>query len=832
MKNFTLLILFFLSVNCFAQKEASNWYFGNFAGIRFLDDGSVIPLSDSAMQTDEGCSSISDFNGNLLFYTDGRNVWDRNHIIMPNGDYIAGTGLFGDPSSTHSGIIVPDEGNPDIYYIFTVDEPHHENAATYPDPFPGPYSDGFIVPDDDDGLNNGLNYSIVDLSVTGANGSIGDVITRNVHLVTYNTEILKEKSYKCSEKITAVKNSDGSGYWIITQFINRFYAFEVTNAGVNETPVVTEIVPNITTSGYRRNAIGCIKTSPDGTKIAIAHVQKGTTTGGTSTDGTLYLYDFDAQTGIVSNAVQISDNTLPYGVEFSAESKKLYVSYDNGGLITGLYQYDIENTNIPASGIKISDIPQTAAALQLGPNGKIYRAVVGGTTLDIINAPEEPGLLCDYQPNAQPLSAGATCVFGLPPFITSFFSVNINVFNTCFGDATQFELEVNDNFDTISWDFGDGTPPSTELNPSHTYTVAGAYTIIATITRGADVYSFQENINISVTPVANTAPNLTKCDNDLNGTEAFTLSDNTASILGTQDPDDFEVLYFDSQANADAETFALNVSSYNNTANPQTIYARIQNKANTSCYAVTDFELILLPVPNIELQDEAMVCLNTGASVTITAGTNDPQFTYQWSTGATTPVIHINQPGIYTVKVTNSSGCEKLRTITVTPSDVAIIDSVDVVDLVDNNTVTVHVTPSNNVNTIYLYSLDLPNGPYQESNHFENVTPGLHTVYVYDTSGCGVVSKDIAVLEIPKFFTPNGDGANDTWDITGINALFYQNSTIHVYDRYGKLVASVDPKGNGWNGMYNGYALPSTDYWYVVTLENGRVIKGHFSMVR
>ena len=82
------------------------------------------------------------------------------------------------------------------------------------------------------------------------------------------------------------------------------------------------------------------------------------------------------------------------------------------------------------------------------------------------------------------------------------------------------------------------------------------------------------------------------------------------------------------------------------------------------------------------------------------------------------------------------------------------------------------------------------------------------------------------------FANQNGDGTNDTWDITGMNALFYQNSTIHIYDRYGKLVASVDPEGNGWDGTYNGYALPSTDYWYVVTLENGRIVKGHFSMVR
>src|SRR5690606_34555043 len=157
---------------------------------------------------------------------------------------------------------------------------------------------------------------------------------------------------------------------------------------------------------------------------------------------------------------------------------------------------------------------------------------------------------------------------------------------------------------------------------------------------------------------------------------------------------------------------------------------------------------------------------------------------------------------------------------------------VDIVDPVDNNTVTVHVVPTDNVNTTYLYSLDMPGGPFQESNFFEHVTPGIHTVYVYDVNGCGIVSKDIAVLGIPKFFTPNGDGINDTWDIIGMNTLFYQNSTIYIYDRYGKLITGVDPKGKGWDGMYNGTPLPSTDYWYVVILDDGRTVKGHFSMVR
>lgn len=113
---------------------------------------------------------------------------------MPNGDYFAGTGLFGDPSSTNSAIIIPKHGDSNLYYIFTLDELHHENAAVYPNAFSGTYldSDSGKTPTGDDGLNNGLNYSMVDISKTGSNGSMGDIINRNNPLITYDSNPVGE----------------------------------------------------------------------------------------------------------------------------------------------------------------------------------------------------------------------------------------------------------------------------------------------------------------------------------------------------------------------------------------------------------------------------------------------------------------------------------------------------------------------------------------------------------------------------------------------------------------------------------------------------------------
>lgn len=834
MKKIILLAALLFGVSFIhAQGQANNWYFGNRAGIQFLPGGTVVPLNGSVMETNEGCSTISDQQGNLLFYTDGRTVWDRNHTVMPNGNYAGGNGLLGDPSSTQSGIIIPDKTNPNKYYIFTVDEPHHLNAGpNFPNPYTGVYEQGGTVPEADDGLNNGFNYSVVDLSVTGANGSIGDVVSRNNPLVTYDPASGEEIKYKCSEKVTAVTNSAGNGYWVITHFIDKFYAFLVDVNGVAQEPVITEIDPVVPISGYRRNAIGYIKASPDGKKLAIAHVQNSTVTGSEDTNGSAYLYNFNNTTGVVTNAVVISENTAPYGIEFSPASSKLYVSYDsNNAGYTGLHQYDLLSSNIAASDVFIGNTQNGGSALQLGPDGKIYKAIRQISGLDVINNPDETGTLCNYVPNA--LSLNGIAAFGLPPFITSLFAVNIITENTCFnGNPTQFSLNVIGTLDSVTWDFGDNSPASVTASPSHTYQAAGTYTVTATVVSNGNTEVFTQEITIAAVPVANPVANLAKCDDDNDGSVAFIFNDVTDDILNGQDSSIYNVRYFASQETANTGTAMLNSTSFTNLTNPQTIYARAENRQNPDCHDITSFEITALPTPDIVTQSTETACANGAITITLDAGTtlNTNEYTYQWSTGAVTPTINVTRPGTYTVTVRNQTDCEKVRTITVLPSELAVIASVDITDITDNNTVTVNTEGGNNND--FLYSLDKPDGPYQVLNFFDNVSAGIHTVYISNANGCGTVSEKISVLQVPKFFTPNGDFKHDTWNIIGINSLFYANSTIYIYDRYGKLLAGIDPKGRGWDGMYNGYPLPATDYWYVVTLDNGRIVKGHFSLIR
>ncbi len=610
MKGLRFLLL--LPLIGFSQAEASHWYFGNGAGLIFDVNAGTVTSTNAAsgtINTSEGCSSISDLSGNLLFYTDGRNIWDKNYTIMPNANYAAGTGLMGDPSSTSSGLIIPKPGNSNQYYVFTVDEPHHQNAYAFPNQGPanaagntvGTYDSGGSVPNADDGFNNGLAYTLVDLSL---NAGDGDVVTseKNIQLTTYDPSIESQNSYKCSEKITAVEHSDGQSYWVVTHFRDRFYSFRVEASGVNTTAVVTTTTTLISELGYRRNAIGYMKASPDGTKIALCHRQNGTAQGQNSNNtGSVMLYDFDNATGLVSNPRNLYPNSGPYGVEFSQESTKLYVTANQS-----VIQFDLEAAN-PAQTINtVYNGFDFIGALQLGPDGKIYVANTDNyATMDVINAPDEAGVLCDYNYAGITLAPGTTGVIGLPPFIQSFFLASIVFENACVDQSTLFDVNSSQDFDSILWTFGDGTGTSNENSPSYTYTSAGSYTVTAEITSGTEVNTFTETIIITENPIANPIVDIDVCDED--GIVSFDFGGPESQILGTQNPVSFNVKYYASQSEAETNVNPLSLP-YQNTASSETIFVRIENTANSSCFDTTAFQLTVFDSPVANAVAEFEVC--------------------------------------------------------------------------------------------------------------------------------------------------------------------------------------------------------------------------------
>ena len=1015
-----LFSIFILSTTlAFSQQEASVWYFGQNAGLKFNADGSVTPLSDGQLNTSEGCSSMSDSSGNLLMYTDGRTVWDRNHIPMPNGSFANGTELFGDGSSTQSGIIVPKPGSTNVYYIFTVDEPHHENAAVYPIAFSGIYMEpgSGQTPTDDDGYNNGFNYSVVDLNVVGANGSIGDVVSRNNHLVTYDLNPSGEEiKYKCAEKITAIKNQADSSFWVVTHFINRFYAFKVTSAGVTTAPVVSVVGSMQALSGYRRNSIGCLRASPDGTKLAIAHQQLGNAIGAASYGtGSVELFDFDMATGQVSNMIDAIPNVQAYGVEFSPDSKKLYATYRNGTLPQlELAQLDLAAADVPASRIVIFNQTNYLFSLQLAPNNKIYCATAYSSSLGVINNPDLPGVACDYDNAGQALPTLSQTKLGLPPFITSFFNASFTVQNFCLGSQTQFTISAAQNISSVIWDFGDGSPTSNVTNPTHQYAAPGDYLVSLTATGSngtvtktkhviisaipvaaaavapqsvcgfagmlydltqhttsllgsqpasevgvsyfsssadaasnnnplpsnaalavgnnvfvARIYSLVNpscyvasgfTVTLYQQPVANTAPDVMLCDDTSNdGASLFNLAQNSLLALGTQSPSQFGVNYYASQADADAdanrlpsiyqnqtnpqtiyvrvsnllngscfatssfqiglytmpmantppdlyacddaadgvEPFGLSLqtpvvlgaqtaslltvsyhtsqtdasadanplpATFTNTANPQTIYVRIENAAHPECFATISFSLHVMALPLLDMADSYTIC--QGHPITIVAPSGFSS--YLWSDGSTGNTITVAAGGNYSLTVTRDYGdivCSSSDSFVVYESSTASITSIEVSDWTDSqNSVTVFADGLGD----YEYAID--GGPFQDSNVFTGLSSGPHTVYVRDKKECGTVDDEVFLLVYPKFFTPNGDGINDLWQIDF--SYVEPNMQIQIFDRYGKFIKNFTGVDFGWDGTLNGEPLFSDDYWFVVTRENGKTYKGHFSLKR
>ena len=1149
-KNYLLLILLFTSAQFFAQNEASFWYFGNNAGLQFnAQDGTVTALTNGQLDTLEGCTSISDADGNLLFYSDGRTVWSGRdvfngvHQVMPNGHYFGGTGLLGDPSSTSSGLIVPKPEDPDKYYLFTVDEPHHDNANVYPDQFTGTYDQGGTIPAQDDGFNNGFNYSLVDMTLNGGLGDV-DPVEKNIHLVTYNPLDPEEIKYKCSEKITAVRAEDCTSFWVITHFIDSFYAFKVDVNGVTTTPIISQVGPNIPIAGYRRNSLGYLKASPDATKIISANFGYATETGGNAA-GSVDLFDFNNETGVVSNHIELYSPSLgdsPYGVEFSAENRKVYATISEGASGAGtssIMQWDLESDDILNSmNVIHSSSEISAGALQLGIDRRIYRAQLsytGNTTisryLGVINFPESDGLASNYNSQGVLLDINGTNLntsrIGLPPFIQSLFNSEIDIIRNgisttelalCIGDSYTLQAEDITGADYF-WSF-DGNPV-TEASSQLLIDTPGYYEVYIEPNNGDCPIEGSAVVGVFEIPVANPLTDVNACDGEDNdGFYRFNFTDKNAEALLTQDPLQYNVRYFETQEDADLDsneitfpytnisnpqtifvrvenaensncfdvnsfevkvfstpqiaelntieicdnvgdetdgvatidlaelipsirgnqddtetaitfhatqenaddnvlalslnytnvaafndtifvrientaytdcyttesfnlvvnpipvanhisiiqcdedgipegftTFNINESlelitdnttnnsvdyylslidaenqenaidgnSFDNFFNPQIVYARVTNSTSecvkfseislevsttssnnasielcdtdgtedgfitfnlsdvndsvlagtpvgldlvyyetyedalvetnplgttftntipynqtiygrvenaNACYGISEIELTVFELPNIETEYETLYCLNASPeTITLNGGVIDDSpsnYYYDWSTGENTTEIEINAPGTYNVRVSNTSGCFKDRTITVLPSNIATIASIEVVDASPNNSISIFVDGEGD----YEYALDNRNGPYQDSNTFSNVQPGLYTVYVRDKNECGIVDDMVSVIGFPKFFTPNNDTVNDYWQVYGITEQFQANSIIYIFDRYGKLLKELDPLSSGWDGNYNGEKMPTSDYWFKVTLEDGRTYTNHFTLKR
>ncbi len=438
------IVVVFVYLFCYstghAQKEKNVWHFGAKAGLNF-NSGVPVAIVTGQLATFEGCASIADSSGRLLFYSDGVGVWNRNHFQMSNG-----ANLMGDQDATQSATIIPKPGSTTQYYLFTIDR----DAGT-----------------------KGIRYSVIDMNL---NSGLGDVtVEKNISLLN-----------KSTEKIAVIKHCNRRDNWIVTHdwSSDTFRVFLLTASGINVTPILSKIGAVHTGSTWNTN--GYMKASPDGSRLALAACHGM---------NIFELFDFNNSTGIVSNAITLispSSSMGEYGVEFSPDGKKLYGSTISPGRIL---QFDL--CAGPSSGINQSrTIVGTSrallGALQLGPDNKIYVARGHKDSLGIINAPDIAGVNCNYKDNALYLN-GANSKLGLPTFVAGTqvsYSDTFNYQTNCL--QANFDLSLTNcagvvsRFVSVSWNFGDSLNNSETVSilesPMHTFNAPGDYQVRCELT--------------------------------------------------------------------------------------------------------------------------------------------------------------------------------------------------------------------------------------------------------------------------------------------------------------------------------------------------------------
>lgn len=396
---FKLLLLFQFSTS-YSQKEANIWCFGNKAGIDFNNPCNPIALTDGLNDGGfEGTSTICDPNtGQLLFYVDGYWVWNKNHAKMTNG-YLNSNS----PSQT---LILKKPGSNTLFYVIT------------------PELQGNVF------LNNyGLRYAEVDMAL---NGGLGDVTNSNGgYLLTSPV----------TEKLTATRHANGTDIWIVchTHNDNNFKAFLLSSTGISTTPIVSSIGSIHTSNFSGWGAIGEMKMSPNGQKIALAVYEMHV----------IELFDFNNTTGQVTNPLSLNSEIFPYGISFSPDNTKLYVTSEafNRTIMTPiisyskLCQFDVSSNNqstINASKSVIYTAGPSGqfptdflGSLKIAPNNKIY--VGRGTNKDslaVINNPNISGTNCNYVHNGFFLNGG---------------KVNIGLNNAMEIDYETCQLSILDN---------------------------------------------------------------------------------------------------------------------------------------------------------------------------------------------------------------------------------------------------------------------------------------------------------------------------------------------------------------------------------------------------
>lgn len=434
-KSIAITIIIIFCCGHLLSQQYDNWYFGRKAALNF-STGSPLPLSNSAMNADEAAASISDSRGQLLFYTNGVDVFNRHHQLMQNGNNIGGN------ISACQMQIIPQPGSDSLFYIFTTDAIENN------------YADGY-------------KYSLVDISKNNGDGA---VVFKQVLL-----------NASCTERMAAARHANGIDVWFITNDYNSniFRSWLITCNGLVSNPVVS--VSGAVMNQHVEMNSGMMTVSPDGKTLCQTHFPLFDDIG--NPPNFFQLFDFDNSTGIISNARSIAFNDAQYNYgAFSPDSKLLYVCRTSKKMID---QFQVSLPTLSAIKASRFTMPVNVSPsdIKLGPDERIYISHPLFPSLGVINNPNTPGAGCDYQGAQASLGSGFTYL-GLPSQVNDIVSVSDpnNGFRFTILDSCSGTVQFNGYSNlagplTWSWNFGDGNSDNTQ-NPVHVFTPANrVYTV-------------------------------------------------------------------------------------------------------------------------------------------------------------------------------------------------------------------------------------------------------------------------------------------------------------------------------------------------------------------
>ncbi|MBA0884168.1 T9SS type B sorting domain-containing protein [Flavobacterium undicola] len=540
---------------------------------------------------------------------------------------------------------------------------------------------------------------------------------------------------------------------------------------------------------------------------------------------------------VTTGTIMISDNATAYSFD---NGMSWITSNSKNNLVAGTYQVLIKN-NLGCSSLVANEVVihpyvniephpvvSSSQSFCVQDNKKLNDIAISGTNIKWYDAPSSGNLL-----------SGTTILTSRTYYASQTISIceseRIPVLVTIQATAAPTGNSVQSFCSTQNATIGDLEAIGTDIV---WYDLATNGTVLAVSTPLIDrakYYATQrtngcESVNRLAVTVSISVPTVivndvaaSFCDDLNDGVEIVDLvSYDRAITLDTSTQIRFYPSLADAQnQNNSAEIVSAN--SYNLQAGITTLYARVDS--NDKCYQVVKVVLTLFLEPIITIGDEVTLCGNSNATIEAGEGFDS----YLWSTTETTPSITVSDVGNYSVTVTKNNGgisCSATKDFVVTLSNVAVISGVDIVDWTDNqNAITVNLSATSLGD--YEYSLD--GVTYQDENVFTGLLSGSYTVFVRDKNGCGIISQIVYILNYPKFFTPNGDGFNDTWAVK-----FSETEAglkTRIFDRYGKFLKEF-ANTSSWDGTYNGHQLPSDDYWFEVFRGNNKIYRGHFAMKR